>query len=344
MCLYIGKSLPLVAKKDITVYKYVNESDGNYKTPYQDTPVTLNKTLVANRVNYLCKELYNGKHSISEGAIHACLSTKSGKMGYVALKAVIKKGTTFYVQDDFKEIAAKELYITDEVVTVKVTTPDFNCILEDYLSDVMNDKSFANKDGVKVGYYALSDKTFVSPLSEFDHSKAIGVIAFFDKDDEPVIVSLDEEHLPWLTEYYMKNKVQSDINYDDTVDDFDGRKHTIDIVNSEDYDPEKFKAVAYCSEYKTNGTEKGDWYLGATGEITKVAQNMGIINAAIQYTGVGEPLKFEWMWTSSERTWNGDSCAWDCYLNVGDCNYYYGGRYYDYCVRPLSAFINEAKA
>ena len=140
MCLYIGKKLPLVAKKDIVVYKYLDVSDGDYKTPYQDTPVTLNETLVANRVNYLCKELYNGKHSISEGAIHACLSTKREKMGDVALKAIIKKGTTFYVQDDFAEIAATELFITDEEINCDIGSPDLIDVAKLYIEAARKEK------------------------------------------------------------------------------------------------------------------------------------------------------------------------------------------------------------
>ena len=55
MCLYIGKNLPLVAEKDIVVYKYVDGDNGKYRTPYQDTPVTLNKTLVADHVSEPCE-------------------------------------------------------------------------------------------------------------------------------------------------------------------------------------------------------------------------------------------------------------------------------------------------
>ena len=340
MCLYVGNKTALIAKKDITVYKYVEERSSGYVTACRNTKVKTNETLVPD-TELEIRDCYR-KYCIEGGAIHACLTTIDSGFNCTCLKAIIKKGTEYHVQDDFKEIAAKELYITDEVVTEKVTTPDFKSVLEDYLSAVMNDESFTNKDGVKVGYYALSDKTFVSPLEGFDHSKAIGIVAFFDKDDEPVIVSLDEEHLPWLTEYSMKNKVCSKIEKPDN--DFDGKKHTYDIAASKDYDPDKFKAVAYCVNYKTNGTEKGDWYLGSVGEMINVAKNVAIINLSISYTGVGTPLKMEWAWTSSERTWDGHSYACYCILINGDCDGYYNYRDDEFCVRPLSAFINGAKA
>jgi hypothetical protein len=338
MCLNIGKKLSLVAKKDIVVYKYLDVSDGDYKTPYQETPVTLNETLVANRVNYLCEELYNGKHSISEGAIHACLSTKRKKMGDVALKAIIKRGTTFYVQDDFAEIAATELFITDEEINCNIDSPDLIDVAKLYIEAARKEKENSNGNGIFIGDFCLSDKTYVSPLSDFNKEDAIGVVAFFDNEGNPVVISLEEAFLPWLTKYLMKNEVCSNIK-DNIADDLGGKKHTYDIAASKDYDPDKFKAVAYCTNYKTNGTEKGDWYLGATGEIIKVAQNMGIINAAIQYTGVGEPLKFEWMWTSSETISVSDSCAWSCYLYDGNCGHYCGCRRNADCVRPLSEFV-----
>ena len=140
MCLYIGKKLPLVAKKDIVVYKYVNQYSGNYMTPYQYTPVTLNETLVAKtkRANCLCKNFE--KYSIGEGAIHACLSTKREKMGDVALKAIIKKGTTFYVQDDFAEIAATELFITDEEINCDIDSPDLIYVAKLYIEAARKEK------------------------------------------------------------------------------------------------------------------------------------------------------------------------------------------------------------
>ena len=339
MCLYISNKTALIAKKDITVYKYVEKRDCGYVTHFRNTKVKTNETLVPDtelKIMDCCR-----KYCIEAGAIHACLTNIDSGFNCTCLKAIIKKGTEYYVQDDFKEIAAKELYITNEVVTETVTTPDFKSILEDYLSTVMNDESFMNKDGIKVGYYVLSDKTFVSPFEGFDHSKAIGIVAFFDKNDEPVIISLDEENLPWLTEYSMKNKVCSKI--EDPDNDFDGKKHTYDIVASQDYDPDKFKAVAYCTNYETNGTERGDWYLGSVGEMINVAKNVNIINLSIHYTGVGTPLKMKWVWTSSERTCDGRSYAWDCSLSSGRCSGYYSYRNDEAYVRPLYAFINREK-
>ena len=349
MCLYIGKKLPLIAEKDIVVYKYLDEFDGNYETPYQETPVTLNKTLVANRVNNLYEEVYNEevynrKHSISKGAIHACLSIKREKIGnFVLFKAVIKKGTTFYVQDDFVEIAATELFITDEEINCDIDSPDLIDVAKLYIETARKQKENSNSNGVFIGDFCLYDKTYVSPLSDFNKEDAIGIVAFFNNEGNPVVISLEKAFLPWLTESSMENEVCSDIK-DNIADDLSGYKHTYDIVASKDYDPNKFKSIAYCTNYQTKGTKKSDWYVGSIGECIKVAQNMGIINASMIFKGIGDIIGFSWMWSSSERTRDDGSCAWGCLLYNGLCRNYYGNRDIVYCVRPLFIEVENAYA
>ena len=344
MCLYIGKNLPLVAEKDIIVYKYVDGDNGKYRTPYQDTPVTLNKTLVADHVSEPCEEMYNGKHAIGAGAIHACLTTKDKDMGSVVLKAIVKAGTKFYVQDDFTEIAATELFITDEEIISEIDSPDLMDVVKLYIETARKVKENSNSNGIFIGDFCLSNKTYVSPLSDFNQKDVIGVVAYFDGENNPVIISLEEVRLPWLTNSSMNNKVCSNIDSDKKTDDLNGKKHTYDIAASKDYDPDKFKAVAYCTNYQTKGTKEGDWYLGAIGECIKVAQNMGTINASIILKGVGDIITFSYMWSSSEVTWGGSSCAWGCYLDDGHCYNYCNHRDNKGLVRPFSAFINGAKA
>lgn len=341
MCLYIGKKLPLVAKKNIVVYKYVDEYSGKYVTPYQYTPVTLNETLVAKtkRADCLCKNLE--KYSIGEGAIHACLSTKREKMGDVILKAIIKKGTTFYVQDAFHEIAAKELYITDEEIDCDIDSPDLIEVAKLYIETARKKKENSNGNGIFIGDFCLSDKTYVSPLSDFNKEDAIGIVAFFDNEGNPVVMSLEEAFLPWITEYSIKSRACSNIK-DEIADDLDGKKHTYGIVASENYNPNKFKAVAYCANYQTKGTEKGDWYLGSIGECIRVAENMGIINESLLFKGIGDSIGFSWMWSSSEKIQCDHLYIWSCSLSDGGCDdSYYGNGIC--CVRPLSVFVNGAK-
>ena len=116
MCLYLGYKKPFVAKSDITVYKYVNKNNGKYYTACRDYPVNTNEVMKAENMDNIVLNSYN-KYRINGGAIHACTTTYDNWFdGKICLKAIIRKGVEFYIQDDLKQVAAKELYITDEVV------------------------------------------------------------------------------------------------------------------------------------------------------------------------------------------------------------------------------------
>jgi hypothetical protein len=133
--------------------------------------------------------------------------------------------------------------------------------------------------------------------------------------------------------------------------DFEGYKHTYDIANADDYNADLFKAVDYCINYSTEGTNKGDWYLGAGGEIIMLAQNLDIVNASMLLTNIGTPITFDSFWTSSQcraeqiiwqGVWQG-VCSWavrmdDCFSSI-----YWNSWFYDFQVRPFLAFNNKRK-
>lgn len=310
MCLYIGYKKPFVAKSDITVYKYVSKNNGKYYTACRDYPVNTNEVMKADKNGDVVLNFYN-KYRIECGAIHACTTTfDNGFDNNICLMAVIRKGTEFYIQDDLKQVAAKELYITDEEVTDKRSTD-----LTEYLEDAIKNTESGN-DGVKVGYYRLSNGNFVNPF-EYKEGTIIGVVAFFDKNGNPVSIGVDFKKLPWLKRPF-KNEISSEISYDKTTEDMDGMKHTKDIVSSKDYDPDNFAAVEYCRNYSTEGTKPGDWYMPAIGECVKIAQNMLIINMSLSKAGFAT-FDLSYLWSSSERNvWSG-SYAWVCYVGDGGC-------------------------
>lgn len=333
MCLYIGYKKPFVAKSDITVYKYVSKNGGKYYTACREYPVNTNEVMKADKNGEVVLNSYN-KYRIEGGAIHACTTTfDNGFDDNICLRAVIRKGTEFYIQDDLKQVAAKELYITDEEVTDKRSTD-----LTEYLEDAIKNTESGN-DGVKVGYYRLSNGNFVNPF-EYKEGTIIGVVAFFDKNGNPVSIGVNFKKLPWLKRPF-NNKISSDISYDDTVEDMDGMRHTKDILNSKDYDPDNFAAVDYCRNYSTEGTKPGDWYMPAIGECVKIAQNMLIINMSLSKAGFAT-FDLSYLWSSSERNvWSG-SYAWYCLVDVGYCYIYYHYRDDALFVCPCLAFIDEA--
>ena len=317
MCLYIGYKKPFVAKSDITVYKYVSKKDGKYYTACRNYPVTTNEVMKADGNGDVVLNCLN-KYSIEGGVIHACTTTfDNGFDNDICLKAIIRKGTEFYIQDDLKQVATSELYITDEEVTDKRSTD-----LTEYLEDAIKNTE-SNGNGVKVGYYRLSNGNFVNPF-EYKEGTIIGVVAFFDKNGKPVSIGINFKKLPWLKRPFI-NKISSDISYDDTVEDMDGMRHTKDILNSKDYDPDNFTAVEYCRNYSTEGTKPGDWYMPAIGECVKITQNMLIINMSLSKAGFAT-FDLSYLWSSSERHGRSESYTWKCFVDAGDCGSRYIGR------------------
>ena len=333
MCLYIGNKKPFVAKSDITVYKYVSKNNGKYYTACRHYPVNTNEVMKPDKKGDIGLKADN-KYCIYGGVIHACTTTfDNGFEHKVCLKAVIRKGTEFYIQDDLKDVAAKELYITDEEVTDKRSTD-----LTEYIEDAINNAESYN-DYVKVGYYRLSNGKFVNPL-EYKEGTIIGVVAFFDKNGNPVSVGVKSEKIPWM-KIPLINTVSSNIFYDDFVEDMDGMRHTKDILSRKDYDPDIFVAVNYCNNYSTEGTKPGDWYMPAIGECLKIAQNMLIINMSLSKAGLDTFDLHSSMWSSSTCCAWGDSYAWSCELFDGKCRFYGYGRVYSYYVCPCLALIDE---
>ena len=332
MCLFIGNKKPFVAKSDITVYKYVNKNNGKFYTACRNYPVNTNEVMKPDKNGDIALKFCN-KYRIDGGVIYASTTCDNGVRYKVCLKAVIRKGTEFYIQDDLKHVAAKELYITDEEVIGKRSTD-----LTEYLEDAINNAESGN-DGVKVGYYRLSNGNFVNPF-EYKEGTIIGVVAFFDKNGNPVSVGVKSERLPWLKKMFF-NKVSSEILYDDTVEDMDGMRHTKDILNSKDYDPDNFVAVEYCNNYSTEGTKPGDWYMPAIGECVKITQNMLIVNMSLSKSGFATFDMSSALWSSSERhTWTGSN-VWYCDVYNGGCGYSVYEKIFSYCVCPCISFIDE---
>ena len=332
MCLCISNKKPLVAKKDIVVYKYVKEQNGIYVTPYQNYPIQTNKVLSPSHKGEDIVGTTYHKYAIRGGAIHAYTSSNDSDWveGITCLKAIIKKGTEFWVQDDFKQVAARSLYITDEVVEEEETS-DLQDIYISILESVEE-----HKNGLKVGDVLLADKTYVSPLNEFDHSKAIAVVmGFHPEDDSPIYVATKESYLPLFRHFEGVNSCQSNIKRsEDLKKDFDGYKHTYDIANADDYNADLFKAIEHCINYSTEGTNKGDWHLGAGGEMIMLAQNLAIVNASILLNNIGTPISMLGFWTSSQYYDGLFVYSWYVTLDNGDSIAQIGFSVYG-CIRPL---------
>ena len=63
----------------------------------------------------------------------------------------------------------------------------------------------------------------------------------------------------------------------------------------------KCPVYEYVTNYKTEGTKAGDWYLPALGELNSMYVGKGILNATLSKIG-GIKFSEDWQWSSTEGT------------------------------------------
>ena len=93
-----------------------------------------------------------------------------------------------------------------------------------------------------------------------------------------------------------------------------------------------YPAASYAYEYKTTGTNAGEWYLPALGELNTVYSNKDYMNYALSLVGKKD-IPTDYYWSSSEYS---NIYAWALYFDNGSVNLYSKGN--DFNVRPVLAF------
>ena len=286
MCLYIGKNSSFIAKSDITVYKVlIKTSDGGYVTPSQNYPVKLDNMLIPEEIASV--KPYGFKYCIKEGAIHAYTSSNGRDSRF---RAIIKKGTKFWIQDDLKQIAAEKLYITSEVAGEEET--DFS----DYL-----------EEGVDV---YLKDGRRCKLTNTFNKNDVIGIYGYNNQ-----IIATEYKDLQLSKEYPLSGNPNVIESYSKAQEDLDGYGNTKQLKSL----GIKSEALDYCEALGK------DWYIPALGQIKKVAENLLRINFTLKYLRK-EPLPLGWFWSS---TLESTKYAWGCCSN-GCYYWDYGGFCYGY--------------
>ena len=286
MCLIVsGKGNKFIAKKDIIVYKQLGESFCGYVTPCQDFPVKLNSEIVPKGKIEL--RSYGSKQCLDRGAIHAyAIIPVPG----IYFKAIIKKGTKFWIQDDLTQIAAEKLYLTDKEAFYEHSKPtDFS----DYL-----------KEGVDV---YLKDGRRCKITDSFDKKDVIGVYGYDNQ-----VIALESIRLPLSDDYPLPGhpKVIDDLS--EAKKDLDGYGNTKQLKSL----GIKSDALDYCEKLGK------DWYIPSLGQVKLVAENMLRINFTLKHLGK-DILPFSWFWSSTLESFK---CAWDC-CSIGgswygyDCSY-----------------------
>ena len=307
MCLTTKNLKPYVAKEDIKVFKILQRIDKRYITPYQGSEVTLESVMKPDK-EIEHKEGNCGYNNctlcVEGGFIHAVTNAvaydkdKIENENYVVVEAYIPKGTEFYLSDDFIEVAAKELYITDKIIDnkSKLSDEEMRVLLLTYPIE-----NLISKDKVSIGWFMLDDKTVVHP-SLFDKSKMnpIGIICEITGNEYKVI-SLEQTTDKWCVDYFKVEGLENLNSEDKIYSDDKGQEHCKIISKQNGYTEGKFPATKWCLDYETEGTKKGDWYLPACGELRNAILNIHIINAVIIWSSVGVTLlTSSSYWSSSE--------------------------------------------
>lgn len=305
MCLVTRLTKPFVAKKDIVCYKHLHKSGDDYITPFQDVKVKLGMKMVANTKRKYEGEEWNNylKHGIEDGFIHALLG-KRRMNGNVAVKAIIPAGTEFYVGDDCIEVCARKLILTTEVIS-PADVPDAKIAIRELFADYFESFFETPEVEVAVGYYRLADGGYVNPLNLTDDIKddIMGIVACIH-DGKVYVVSLDCTTSEWCTDDWTKSPMvrkKQHIDWTSVEDDFDGEGNTKAVLSHYAYSPERYPAFAWIANYQTKGTKKGDWHMGAAGEIIAIGRyNQFKINLAMALLDNATMIDYEWLWSSSE--------------------------------------------
>jgi len=335
MCLYIRDIQPQVAKRDIVVLKYLVQFGKSYKSPYQATSVTLGKLMVAQPdtpdISSYARDLYGREiFAIGGGVIHAKLIEEDllGLYNNYCAKAIIPKGTEYWVNLLGTEIAARQMLITEEEGSNELVSIQlFKEIL----------KSAPEKNGIRVGDYQMIDNSFVHPTKKIAKTKVRGIVCGFYEDGSPIICALEMFREVWDT--YRDSKIGEYTSWKKAMKLFNGREVTAQYKKQiKGKDKEKFGAFERCINYRKD--KKEDWYFGSLGENMTMLDNAVYLNAAHMITGLGFIIDTEGRyWSCSEY----DSCySWLCCLYRGGvvCDWAHKG-YYLRRIVPFYAFINK---
>ena len=162
--------------------------------------------------------------------------------------------------------------------------------------------------GCLVGMIYYSDGTCSN--SVVSGKTAVGVVV---KANSLVLSQKKSSDMKWASN--TSTDVVGSPNYTDkniAQLDYDGKGNTLAIVAAYPSDTASNNAAVYCNQYTTAGTNAGQWYLPAAGELYRyVYANYSTISSTM--TKLGWSLTAAYYWSSSE--YNG-STAW--YVNAGN--------------------------
>ena len=211
-------------------------------------------------------------------------------------------------------------------LTTRVTT------LETKVTELQKDAATAN---CTIGDILYSDKS--CDPNVIASKKPIGVV--FDRANK-LAIGLEQSptSLYWSYPDYFDVPGLSNIELSTTaIADWQGKNNTKVVLEYCKTKGKSCPAFEYVNSYKTEGTQAGDWYLPALGELNAIYGNKDVLNITLGKIG-GTKLGTNYYWSSSEYSYYD---AWRLYFDNGlvnhDVNHDSKGSYNTY-VRPVLAF------
>ncbi len=204
-------------------------------------------------------------------------------------------------------------------VTNKITTIE---------EKIVTIESGASSSNCTVGAILYSDMS--CDPNVVASKKPIGVV--FDQANR-LAIALDPEAVKWWVDNPFDVPTLS--NYSspsEATADWQGKNNTRLVLEyCKTNERRGCPAVEYVNRYKTEGTQAGDWYVPAMGELNAIYQNKDVLNMALGTIG-GTELYSE-HWSSSESP---SGLVWiqDFYDGVVDNSTVYAKLF----VRPVLAF------
>lgn len=178
-----------------------------------------------------------------------------------------------------------------------------------------------------IGDILYSDKTCNANVVA--SKKPIGVV--FDSTNR-LAIALNTYSMKWSTEYFDIPNL-SITSPSAARADWQGKGNTATIISYCQTNSKSCPAAEYANSYTTDGTNAGDWYLPAGGELNAIYGNKDVLNTALNKMG-GTELPDNNHWSSSE-----DSIYYAWSQRFSDGYISYGSKSSDiYYVRPVLAF------
>ena len=159
--------------------------------------------------------------------------------------------------------------------------------------------------------------------------KPIGVV--FDRANK-LAIGLEESTQYWSSEYLNVPGLSNIELSSAAIADWQGKNNTrlaFEYCKTNGYD---CPALEYVNSYKTEGTQAGDWYLPAMGELNAIYGNKDVLNITLGKIG-GTKFGTNYYWSSSEGSHH---YAWILNFHNSDVGNPSKGN--DGNVRPVLAF------